>query len=222
MPYHILVADDDDGIRELLGQFLQTNGYITSLVDSISSCEKIVKNLVFDLLIIDVMLPDGSGLEFVRQHRDHLACPIIMLTALGDVDDRITGLSSGANDYLAKPFDPQELLLRMRNLLNYTKSNKDNSIISFGKMRYDLTRRLLLDEYNIAINLTTNEQILLHNLIYKIGQVVSREEITTIFPGCNLRSIDTLVARVRAKIEYDSKNPMFLQTVRGYGYVFRG
>lgn len=221
MQHHILVVDDDDGIRELLGHFLQKEGYLVSLAEDVASCEKIMTNFACDLLIIDVMMPDESGLDFIRRSRASLKCPVIMLTALGDVDDRISGLSSGANDYLAKPFEPQELLLRLRNLLNYTAPIEIKTTISFGKFQYDPNQCLLLGEDRIPISLTTNEHTLLQSMLAKIGKIIGREEIVTLFPGSNPRSIDTLVARLRSKIETDSRNPTFLQTIRGHGYVFR-
>jgi len=221
MQHHILVVDDDDGIRELLGRFLQEEGYLVSLAEDVASCERIMKDLAFDLLIIDVMMPNESGLDFIKRSRLSLKCPVIMLTALGDVDDRINGLSSGANDYLAKPFEPKELLLRLKNLLNYVAPVKAKTDVTFGKLYYDQNLCLLSREDGSPVSLTTNEQTLLQIMIDKAGQIISREEIAALFPGSNLRSTDTLVARLRSKIEDDSKNPVFLQTIRGQGYVFR-
>jgi two-component system phosphate regulon response regulator OmpR len=220
MQPHILVADDDHEIRELLGKFLQEQGYIVSLAKDVPSCELILADFSVDLLIIDVMMPGESGIEYMKRNRTTIKCPVIMLTALGDVDDRISGLSHGANDYMAKPFEPQELLLRIKNLLSFT-SSKQNNIISFGKWKYDMSKCILQHDGGLIVNLTSNEQTILKLLVAKNGQVIDRDEIINMFPGSNPRSIDTIVARLRHKIEVDSRNPIYLQTVRGQGYVLR-
>lgn len=220
MRQHILVVDDDDDIRELLGLFLVDKDYVVSTAADTKACEALLQDFIFDLLIIDVMMPHESGIEFLKRRRDSLAMPIIILTALGDVDDRVNGLAFGANDYLAKPFEPQELLLRIQNLLRYSRIPV-KTVLQFGQFKYDIQNHLLFNAQDVPINLTTNEQILLYYMLQKPGRIISREEITALFPGSSFRAVDTMVARLRNKIEVDSKNPVFLQTMRSQGYVFR-
>lgn len=221
MTTHALIVDDDDGIRELLGSFLRANGYVVSLAENVASAEAVIADLVCDVVIIDIMMPNESGIDFLKRSRDKIPCPVIMLTALGDVDDRIIGLSSGANDYLAKPFEPAELLLRLRNLLNYSKKSCVVEEVKFGKFRYNNRQSVLYDEADVPISLTTNEHILMKEMLGNIGKIITREDMVALFPGSNERSIDTIVARLRSKIEVDSRAPVFLQTIRGQGYVFR-
>lgn len=221
MTIHVLIVDDDDGIRELLGSFLRANGYVVSLAENVASAEAVIGDLVCDVMIIDVMMPNESGIDFLKRGRDKIPCPVIMLTALGDVDDRIIGLSSGANDYLAKPFEPEELLLRLKNLLSYSKKSGVIEEVKFGKFRYNHRQSVLYDEAETPISLTTNEHILMKEMLGNIGKIITREDMVALFPGSNERSIDTIVARLRSKIEVDSRAPVFLQTIRGQGYVFR-
>lgn len=221
MTTHILIVDDDDGIRELLGSFLNSNGYVVSLAEDVAVAESVIDDIVCDVLIIDVMMPHESGIEFLKRSRDKIPCPVIMLTALGDVDDRIIGLSSGANDYLAKPFEPEELLLRIKNLLSYSKKSVSVDEVKFGGFRYNNRQSVLYDKNDVPVGLTTNEHVLMKEMLSNIGKIITREDMVALFPGSNERSVDTIVARLRSKIESDSRAPVFLQTIRGQGYVFR-
>jgi two-component system phosphate regulon response regulator OmpR len=215
---HILVVDDDEGIRKLIRKFLIEHGYVISLAANVKECKLLLEQFVFDLIIMDIMMPGESGINFVKNNQQTLAIPVLMLSALGDVDDRVNGLESGAADYLAKPFEPKELLLRINNLLKRSDKN-DNYRFVFGAFELDL-KSGNLSKRGISIHLTSTEKKLLLFLVANNGKKVSREDLINVSPEANLRSIDAQIARLRVKIEEDPKVPIYLQTIRGIGYVF--
>jgi two-component system phosphate regulon response regulator OmpR len=220
MQYHILVIDDDDEIRQLLAKYLNKNGYIVSLASNTTIAEELFELFQFDLVILDVLMPKETGLEFLK--RKTLKQPVIMLTALGDVDDRINGLESGAEDYIAKPFEPKELLIRIEKLiLRFKKDSLTEKKIKFGDFQFDLERKTLLHN-NVPIPLTTSQRDLLNIFTKNLGIIISREEIAKQLNDINIRTIDTQITRLRSKIEKDPKSPIFLQTVRNHGYVLWG
>lgn len=218
MKHHVLVVDDDNKIRFLISKFLRNHDYLISESASIREVQALIKLFIFDIVILDVMLPDGSGLELLQ--KQEIEAPVILLTALGDVDDRINGLESGAEDYLAKPFDPKELLLRMQKIIKRVPAH-DLEWCYFGDFEFNL-KNYHLKKQGQLLKLTTNEVKLLHFLAVKSGKIVSREEISTLFSNINIRTIDVLIKRLRAKIEGESKNPEYLQTIRNQGYVLWG
>lgn len=218
---HILVVDDDTRLRELLQRFLREHGYMVSIAKDAADAREMMKQYRFNMLIVDVMMPKESGMEFLAKLRQESLVPVIMLTALSGVDDRIAGLENGADDYLAKPFDTKELLLRVANVLKRVdteKKNKDK--LSMGLCVFDMqTKELHLKQGGI-IHLTAVEQNVLLILGEKSGQVFTREKLSEILgAGQSPRSIDVQITRLRKKIEKDSKNPRYLQTVRGKGYM---
>jgi len=220
MQYHILVIDDDDEIRQLLAKYLNKNGYIVSLASNTTIAEELFELFQFDLVILDVLMPKETGLEFLK--RKTLKQPVIMLTALGDVDDRINGLENGAEDYIAKPFEPKELLIRIEKLiLRFKKDSLTEKKIKFGDFQFDLERKTLLHN-NVPIPLTTSQRDLLNIFTKNLGIIISREEIAKQLNDINIRTIDTQITRLRSKIEKDPKSPIFLQTVRNHGYVLWG
>ncbi len=215
MQYHILVVDDDVSICSLLKEYLNSNGYIVSAACNIDESEGLLQYFKIDLIILDLMLGNESGMELISRNKPNI--PVVMLSALGDVDDRINGLQNGADDYIAKPFEPKELLLRMQKLLQ--RQAVDANVMVFGEYRFHLSSNAL---YNGTqhIHLTTLESRLLHVLIENSGKVISRDSLLTALEQTNIRYIDLCIARLRNKIEKNPKAPQFLQTVRGRGYVF--
>ena len=221
MFHHILVVDDDKEIRQLLSEYLQKNGYLVSFAHNTKVAEILLGTFQFDLIILDILMPEETGLGFLKR-KTAIEAPVIMLTALGDVDDRINGLKSGAEDYIGKPFDPEELLVRIEKLI--TRFQKTSSIekrVEFGNYEFDLGNKILLkDGKNIF--LTTSQRDLMTILTKNIGVVISREEIIEQLNDVNIRTIDTQITRLRGKIEKNPKSPEFLQTVRNQGYVLWG
>ncbi len=216
---HIIVVDDDVRIRSLLSQYLVESGYAISTAKDVKECEKLLKEFQFDLIILDIMMPGESGIEFVKRTRNSLKTPVLMLSALGHVDDKVDGLESGAEDYLTKPFEPKELLLRIQKILKRQTPIQEN--IKFGEFIFDCTNNTLTNNGN-NIHLTQTEKNLLKILGKTIGQMVTRDEILKQFPDINSRTVDAQIARLRAKIEIDPKSPKHLQTIRGAGYVLFG
>ncbi len=219
---HLLIIDDDTGIRTLLSQFLQDKGYfITEAKDTFVANEKLQK-YKFDLLIVDVMMPGETGIEFTKKLRKSKKTPILMLTAMNDIEDRISGLSSGADDYLAKPFEPRELLLRIQNILNRSKKEQEpKKIYRIGNYIFNKNTQNLTNN-SLPIILTSSENLLLKALCDNIGKIVSREELAALSSGINERSIDVQITRLRNKIEENPKQPAYLKTVRGKGYILYG
>ena len=215
---HILVVDDDDRIRDLVKQFLNENNYLVTTALSAEDAKKKVDIIKFDLIVLDIMMPGKSGLEFTLENKDKLYTPIILLTAKGEAEERIHGLEVGADDYLSKPFEPKELILRIKNILNKTKSKNIKRLVEFGSVRVDLSKNLIFkDKKEYKINNT--EKTILEFMINSPGKSFSRDEIGKIINLDKERSIDVIITRLRKKIEQNPKNPKYLQTLRGEGYV---
>ncbi|RZI45629.1 response regulator transcription factor [Rickettsiales endosymbiont of Peranema trichophorum] len=218
---HILIVDDTEAIRELTAAFLRNHGYVVSTAASIKECEWYLTQCVFDIIILDIMMPHESGLSFLRRATPKINTPIILLTALGNVDDRICGLESGADDYLEKPFEPKELVLRIKNVLKRHADKHHLNECHFGQFVFYM-REGCLYRNNIPVQLTSTEVQLLKILSKKSGNTVYRNEFHIHFPNVTDRSIDVTVARLRKKLEKARSIPEFLQTVRSKGYILRG
>ena len=215
---HILVVDDDDGIRSLVKQYLNKNNFLVTTADSAENAIEKISIIKFDLIVLDVMMPGKNGLEFIHENKKKIDTPIILLTAKGETNDRVEGLEIGADDYLSKPFEPKELILRIKNILTKTKKNDQKRVIIFDNIKIDLNRLLIFkDTSEFKINNT--EKIILEKMINKPGKTFSREDIGQLIDLDKERSIDVIITRLRKKIETDPKNPKYLQTLRGMGYV---
>ena len=215
---HILVVDDDNGIRDLVKKFLIENNYLVNTAANAEEAQKKIEIIKFDLIILDIMMPGKSGLEFLNENKNLIDTPIILLTAKGEAKERIHGLETGADDYLPKPFEAKELLLRIKNIL--TKTQKVNLIrtIKFGNINIDLIKlQIVKNNKEFKINIT--EKKILEKMINEPGKVFSRLEIGRLINLEKERSIDVIVTRLRKKIEMNPKNPKYLQTIRGTGYV---
>jgi len=215
---HILIVDDDDGIRNLVKQYLNENNYLVTTAISAEDAKKKVDTIKFDLIILDIMMPGKSGLDFTIENKNKLYTPIILLTAKGETEERIHGLEIGADDYLSKPFEPKELVLRIKNILDKTKSKNIKRLIIFGKVKVDLNKHLILKD-NKEFKINNTEKTILETMINSPGKSFSRDEIGKIINLDKERSIDVIITRLRKKIEKDPKNPKYLQTLRGEGYV---
>jgi two-component system phosphate regulon response regulator OmpR len=215
---HILVVDDDDGIRELVKQFLNQNNYLVTTAKSSEDALNKVKIIKFDLIVLDIMMPGKSGLEFTNENKKKLDTPIILLTAKGEVSERVEGLEIGADDYLAKPFEPKELILRIKNILNKTKTEDLKRIIEFGSIKIDLNK-LFIYRNQQSLKINNTEKIILEKMINSPGKIFQREEIGSLINLDKERSIDVIITRLRKKIEENPKSPKYLQTIRGEGYV---
>ena len=215
---HILVVDDDDGIRSLVKQYLNENNFLVTTSDSAENATKKVSIIKFDLIVLDVMMSGKSGLDFIKENKEKVNTPIILLTAKGEVDDRVEGLEIGADDYLPKPFEPKELTLRIKNILNKTKKNNQKRFIEFDNIKIDLNKLLIFKNEN-EFKINNTEKIILEKMINEPGKTFSREEIGKLIDLDKERSIDVIITRLRKKIEIDPKNPKYLQTLRGAGYV---
>ncbi len=215
---HILVVDDDNGIRDLVKKFLIENNYLVNTAANAEEAQKKIEIIKFDLVILDIMMPGKSGLEFLNENKNLIDTPIILLTAKGEAKERIHGLETGADDYLPKPFEAKELLLRIKNIL--TKTQKVNLIrtIKFGNINIDLIK-LLIIKNNKEFKINITEKKILEKMINEPGKVFSRLEIGRLINLEKERSIDVIVTRLRKKIEMNPKNPKYLQTIRGTGYV---
>ena len=215
---HILIVDDDDRIRDLVKEYLNQNNYLVSTAkDSNDAIEK-TQIIKFDLIVLDIMMPGKTGLEFTHEHKSKINTPILLLTAKGEPSERIEGLELGADDYLTKPFEPKELILRINNILAKTKSLEIKRIIEFGNIKIDLKKQLIYkNEQSLKINNT--EKMILDKMINFPGKIFKREEIASLIDLNKERSIDVIVTRLRKKIEENPKNPKYLQTIRGEGYV---
>ena len=215
---HILVVDDDDGIRDLIKQYLTNKKFLISTARNAEEAKEKVSIIKFDLIVLDIMMPGKTGLEFTAENREKINTPIILLTAKAEPNERIKGLEIGADDYLPKPFEPKELVLRIRNILNKTKNANQKRIINFDNIKIDLNKLTILqNEKRFKINNT--EKIILEKMINAPGQTFSRESIGRLANVDKERSIDVIITRLRKKIEVDPKNPKYLQTIRGAGYV---
>ena len=215
---HILVVDDDDGIRSLVKKYLNENDFLVTTADNAEDASEKISIIKFDLIILDIMMPGKNGLEFIKDHKKKLDTPIILLTAKGEANERVEGLESGADDYLPKPFEPKELVLRINNILNKIKKDGQRRIVKFDNIEIDLNKRLIIqNDKEFKINDT--EKIILEKMINEPGKTFSREAIGKLIDLEKERSIDVIITRLRKKIEIDPKNPKYLQTLRGAGYV---
>mgnify|MGYP001229216582 FL=1 len=215
---HILVVDDDDGIRELVKQYLNQNNFLVSTANSAEDALEKIQIVKFDLIILDIMMPGKSGLEFTIENKKKINTPIILLTAKGEASERVKGLEVGADDYLPKPFEPKELILRIKNILNKTQINAKKRMVSFGNIEINLNKHLIIKN-NEEFKINSTEKTILEVMINSPGKTFSREEIGSIIKLDKERSIDVVITRLRKKIEIDPKNPKYLQTLRGEGYV---
>ena len=215
---HILLVDDDEGIRSLVKKYLNENNFLVTTADSAENASEKVKIIKFDLIILDIMMSGKSGLDFINDHKKDLDTPIILLTAKGEASERVEGLELGADDYLAKPIEPKELILRIKNILTKTIKTDQKRIIEFENVKIDLNKLLIIkNKKEFKINNT--EKIILEKMINNPGNTFSRESIGQLINLDKERSIDVIITRLRKKIEIDPKNPKFLQTIRGAGYV---
>ena len=215
---HILVIDDDDGIRNLVKEFLRQNNYLVSTASNAEDAQKKIAYINFDLIVLDVMMPGKNGLEFISENKNNLKTPIILLTAKGEITDRIEGFEMGADDYLPKPFEPKELILRIKSILKRTQIRERKRVISFSKIKIDLNKLFIFKD-NEQYKINNTEKIILDKMINAPGKIFSREIIGNFIKIDKERSIDVIITRLRKKIEDDPKNPKFLQTIRGEGYV---
>ena len=215
---HILVVDDDEGIRLLVKKYLNENNFLVSTSESAENASKKIEIIKFDLIILDIMMPGKSGLEFIKENKKKLNTPIILLTAKGEPTERIEGLEIGADDYLPKPFEPKELILRIQNILNKTKKINQKRIIEFNNIKINLNK-LLISNREKEHKINNTEKVILEKMINNPGKTFSREDIGALINLDKERSIDVIITRLRKKIEMDPKNPKYLQTIRGAGYV---
>ncbi len=215
---HILVVDDDDRIRDLLKDYLTENRYLISTAGNAEQAKSKIRYLKFDLLILDVMMPGKDGYTLTREIKKEFNVPIILLTAKGEVENRIKGLELGADDYLGKPFEPKELLLRIKNIVNKNNKIDFNFKYSVGNAEIDLNKMMINLNGKIK-KINNSEKKVLVEMLSNPGKTFSRGEIGKISGINQERSIDVMITRLRQKIETNSKNPKYLQTIRGTGYV---
>ena len=216
--YHILIVDDDDRIRGLLKDYLSRNEYIISTAEDAEQAKLKLEIIKFDIIILDVMMPGQDGYELTKEIKKNLKTPVILLTAKGEVENRIKGLELGADDYIGKPFEPRELLLRIKNIIS--KNNKIDLNIKHlvGHAKVDLNK-MIIDLNNKIRKINNSEKEVLIEMLSNPGKTFSREEIGKISSINQERSIDVMITRLRQKIELNPKNPKYLQTIRGSGYV---
>ena len=215
---HILVVDDDDGIRDLVKKYLNENNFLITTAKNSEDASKKIDIIKFDLIILDIMMPGKTGLQFLSENKRKLNTPVILLTAKGEPKERIEGLEIGADDYLPKPFEPKELILRIRNILNKTKKHDIKRLIEFDNIKIDLNK-LIIYKNKEEFKINNTEKIILEKMINSPGESFSREYIGNLIDIDKERSIDVIITRLRKKIELDPKNPKYLQTIRGTGYV---
>jgi len=215
---HILIVDDDNRIRDLLKEYLNENEYIVSTSENAENAKTKISHFKFDLIVLDVMMPGQNGYELTKEIKKNIKIPIILLTAKGEVENRIKGLELGADDYISKPFEPKELLLRIKNIINKNNKINLNNKHLVGNAQIDLSKmNINLGKKNKKINLS--EKKVLTEMLSNPGKTFSREEIAKISGITQERSIDVMITRLRQKIENNPKNPKYLQTIRGSGYV---
>ena len=215
---HILVVDDDDGIRSLVKKYLNENKFLVTTAENAENALEKIKIIKFDLIVLDIMMPGKTGLEFTHENKNKIDTPIILLTAKGEPSERIEGLQVGADDYLSKPFEPQELILRIDNILSKTKLNVSKRVIEFGSIKIDL-KKLFIYKNEQSLKINNTEKIILEKMINSPGKIFKREEIINLINLDKERSIDVIITRLRKKIEENPKSPKYLQTIRGEGYV---
>ena len=216
---HLLVVDDDTRIRTLLREFLTSNGFRVTVASTADEARRKLDGLDFDLIVLDIMMPGESGVELTRSLREEKDVPILMLTALSETDSRITGLEAGADDYLPKPFDPRELILRINNILRRggpAATPKVEQLV-FGPYTFQIARRELKKAGEL-MKLTDREQEILAIFAERAGDTIPRHELVGADTEVGERTIDVQINRLRRKIERDPSNPIWLQTVRGVGY----
>ncbi len=215
---HILIVDDDDRIRNLLKDYLSDNNYIVSTAENAEQAKKRITYLKFDIIILDVMMPGQNGYELTKDIKKKIKVPIILLTAKGEVENRIKGLELGADDYIGKPFEPKELLLRIKNIINKNNKIDLKSKHNVGFAEIDLNK-MTINLNNALKKINNSEKKILIEMLANPGTTYSREEIGKISGITQERSIDVMITRLRQKLEKDPKNPKYLQTIRGSGYV---
>ncbi len=215
---HILVVDDDDRIRELVKQYLSENKYLITTAKDAFDAKNKIEIIKFDLIVLDIMMPKKSGLELTSEIKKEIDLPIILLTAKGETSERVIGLEFGADDYLSKPFEPKELLLRIKNILNKTLQKNNINEISIGNSNLNLNK-LTINRGGKKYKINNTEKLILEKMIRSSGKIFSREEMGKLININKERSVDVIITRLRQKIETDSKNPQYLQTIRGSGYV---
>jgi two-component system phosphate regulon response regulator OmpR len=215
---HILVVDDDNRIRSLLKEYLNENNYIVSTAKDAEEAKIKITHFKFNLLVLDVMMPGQNGYDLTKEIKKSVETPIILLTAKGEVENRIKGLELGADDYIGKPFEPKELLLRIQNIINKNNKINLNSKYYIGKAEIDLNKMSITNEKKDR-KINSAEKKVLIEMLANPGRTYSREEIGKISGIIQERSIDVMITRLRQKIENNPKNPKYLQTIRGSGYV---
>jgi len=215
---HILIVDDDDRIRDLVKQYLNDYDFLVTTANNAEDAKQKIDIIKFDLIVLDIMMPGQSGLEFTNENKKKIGTPIILLTAKGEATDRIEGLEIGADDYLAKPFEPKELILRIKNILEKTKNKSQKRVVNFSNVKIDLNK-LLIIKNNKEFKINNTEKIILEKMVNSPGQTFTREEIGRLIDLDKERSIDVIITRLRKKIEDNPKKPKYLQTIRGTGYV---
>tara|TARA_Y100000590_G_scaffold217350_1_gene246106 strand:+ start:413 stop:1090 length:678 start_codon:yes stop_codon:yes gene_type:complete len=216
--FHILVVDDDDKIRELVKQYLEENYFLVTTAKDAFEAKKKLEIIKFDILILDIMMPGESGLSLTKYIKKYDKTPIILLTAKGETEDRIEGLELGADDYLGKPFEPKELLLRIKNILNKVEKPMLPNEIYIGNTLVNL-KKLNIKKDNQTKKINPQEKKVLEKMLESPGKVFSRDDIGKIINISKERTIDVMITRLRQKIELNPKNPKYLQTIRGSGYV---
>jgi two-component system phosphate regulon response regulator OmpR len=216
--YHILVVDDDDRIRELVKEYLKENKFIISTANSAEEAKIKLGYFKFDLMVLDVMMPGQNGFEFTKEIKKNSSMPIILLTAKGEVENRIEGLELGADDYLGKPFEPKELLLRIKNIIKKSTKININKINKIGEAQVDLSKMSIKLKSKIS-KINNVEKKVLVEMLANPGKTYSRSEIGEISNINQERSIDVMITRLRQKVEVNPKSPKYLQTIRGAGYV---
>ena len=215
---HILVVDDDNRIRDLVKQYLNQNNYLVSTSKNAEDAAEKVNIIKFDLIVLDIMMPGKNGLEFTLENKKKIDTPIILLTAKGEASERVKGLEIGADDYLPKPFEPKELILRINNILDKTKNKNKKKIIYFKNVKIDLNK-MFIHKNEKVLEMNNAEKIILEKMINSPGKIFKREEIGSLIDLDKERSIDVIITRLRKKIEENPKSPKYLQTIRGEGYV---
>ena len=215
---HILIVDDDDRIRSLLKDYLSENSYVISTAENADSAKTKLEYIKFDILILDVMMPGQNGYELTKDIKQEMQIPIILLTAKGEVENRIKGLELGADDYIGKPFEPKELLLRINNIIKNKNKINTNSEFVIGEAKVDL-RKMKINLKDKVYKINSSEKKILVEMLSNPGKTYSRQEIGNISGINQERSIDVMITRLRQKLEVKPKSPKYLQTIRGSGYV---
>ncbi len=215
---HILVVDDDEGIRSLVKRYLNENNFLVTTAKNAEDATEKIEVINFDMIILDIMMPGKSGLQFIHDNKNKITTPIVLLTAKGTADERVEGLEIGADDYLPKPFEPKELLLRVKNILKKTKEIDLKRVAKFSNIEIDLNKLMILKNGK-EFKINNTEKIILEKMINNPGKTLSRIDIGKLINIDKERSVDVIITRLRKKIEIDPKNPKFLQTLRGSGYV---